>query len=157
MSSESNWETLIAIISDKFEVITEVIIDSDWLNTTVDDGPVQQVTQPCNDRKTSPAGITQFSNMSQISTAQHTQYTAILFCCSLHKVRMYLQLPLLQWGAGNVYLLSSILQLKFKHCRKPHCFNGVVDTFGQGSSFLYWLIIYCAQDWQSESMSESIL
>ena len=64
MSSESNWETLIAIISDKFEVITEVIMDSDWLKTTVDDGPVQQVTQPCNDWKTSPAGITQFSNMS---------------------------------------------------------------------------------------------
>ena len=30
--------------SDKFEVITEVIIDSDWLKTTLDDGPVQQVT-----------------------------------------------------------------------------------------------------------------
>ena len=26
----------------------------------------------------------------------------------------------------------SIVQLKGKHCRKPHCRNGVVDTFGQG-------------------------
>ena len=26
--------------SDKFEVITEVIMDSDWLKTTVDGGPV---------------------------------------------------------------------------------------------------------------------
>ena len=26
----------------------------------------------------------------------------------------------------------SVVQLKGKHCRKPHCRNGVVDTFGQG-------------------------
>ena len=25
----------------------------------------------------------------------------------------------------------SVVQLKGKHCRKPHCRNGVVDTFGQ--------------------------
>ena len=24
----------------------------------------------------------------------------------------------------------SVVQLKGKHCRKPHCRNGVVDTFG---------------------------
>ena len=24
----------------------------------------------------------------------------------------------------------SVVQLKGKHCRKPHCPNGVVDTFG---------------------------
>ena len=26
----------------------------------------------------------------------------------------------------------SVVQLKGKHCRKPHCRNGVVDMFGQG-------------------------
>jgi hypothetical protein len=28
-------------------------------------------------------------------------------------------------------LLLSVVQLKGKHCRKPHCRNGVVDTFRQ--------------------------
>ena len=28
-------------------------------------------------------------------------------------------------------LTLSVVQLKGKHCRKPHCHNGVVDTFGQ--------------------------
>ena len=28
----------------------------------------------------------------------------------------------------------SVVQLKGKHCRRPHCRNGVVDTFGQKSS-----------------------
>ena len=27
----------------------------------------------------------------------------------------------------------SVVQLKGKHCRKPHCCNGVVDTFGNGA------------------------
>jgi hypothetical protein len=27
----------------------------------------------------------------------------------------------------------SVVQLKGKHCRKPHCRNGVVDTLGQCS------------------------
>ena len=46
-----------------------------------------------------------------------------------HCAGTYLQLPLQQWGAGNVYPFS-VVQLKGKHCRKPHCRNGVVDTFG---------------------------
>jgi hypothetical protein len=29
-------------------------------------------------------------------------------------------------------LYLSVVQLKGKHCRKPHCRNGVVDTFEQG-------------------------
>ena len=45
--------------------------------------------------------------------------------------RTYLQLPLRQWDAGNVYLFI-VVQLKGKDCRKPHCRNGVVDTFGLG-------------------------
>ena len=28
-------------------------------------------------------------------------------------------------------LSLSVVQLKGKHCHKPHCRNGVVDTFGQ--------------------------
>ena len=28
-------------------------------------------------------------------------------------------------------LLLSVVQLKGKHCRKPHCRNGVIDTFGR--------------------------
>jgi hypothetical protein len=41
-------------------------------------------------------------------------------------------------------LPPSVVQLKGKHCRKPHCRNGVVGTFGLGfkeSTFQYskWL------------------
>ena len=34
-----------------------------------------------------------------------------------------------QWGAQQCLPLS-VVQLKGKHCRKPHCCSGVVDTFG---------------------------
>ena len=40
-----------------------------------------------------------------------------------------LQLPLWQWGAGNVYLLVLSIR-KVNITKKPHCRNGVVDTFG---------------------------
>ena len=36
------------------------------------------------------------------------------------------------------YLSLSVVQVKVKHCRKPHCRNGAVDTFRQGK-----LITYC--------------
>ena len=49
--------------------------------------------------------------------------------CRKHSAGIYLQLPLRQWGAGQCLSLSGV-QLKGKHCRKPHCRNGVVDTFG---------------------------
>ena len=42
--------------------------------------------------------------------------------------RAYLQLPLRQWGAGNVYLLL-LSSWKVNIAEKPHCRNGVVDTF----------------------------
>ena len=29
----------------------------------------------------------------------------------------------------------SVVQLKGKHCRKPHCRNGVVDTFEQKEQY----------------------
>ena len=43
--------------------------------------------------------------------------------------RTYLQLPLRQWGGVNGLPLSAV-QLKVKHCRKPHNRNGLVDRFG---------------------------
>ena len=30
-----------------------------------------------------------------------------------------------------------VVKLKGKHCREPHCRNGVVDTFGPGNFFSY--------------------
>ena len=42
----------------------------------------------------------------------------------------YLQLPLRQRGCRQCLPLS-VVELKGKHCRKPHCCNGVVDTFVQ--------------------------
>ena len=30
----------------------------------------------------------------------------------------------------------SVVQLKGKHCRKPHCRNGVVDMFGQSLAWV---------------------
>ena len=44
----------------------------------------------------------------------------------------YLQLPLGQWGAGNVYLLATEVALKGKYCQKPHFRNGVsVEIVGE--------------------------
>ena len=34
--------------------------------------------------------------------------------------------------ACQQYLPLSVVQLKGKHCRKPHCCNGVLDMFGHG-------------------------
>ena len=36
----------------------------------------------------------------------------------------------------------SVVQLKGKHCQKPHCCNGVVDTFGQGNICKYWSSLF---------------
>ena len=38
------------------------------------------------------------------------------------------QLPLWRWGDGNVYLLV-LSSRKVTIAKKPHCRNGVVDTF----------------------------
>ena len=35
-------------------------------------------------------------------------------------------------------LSLSVVQLKGKHCRKPHCRNGVVDTFWHWFQFQIW-------------------
>jgi hypothetical protein len=39
--------------------------------------------------------------------------------------------PITAMGCRQCLPLS-VVQLKGKHCRKPHCRNGVVDTFGLG-------------------------
>ena len=36
--------------------------------------------------------------------------------------------PIMAMGCWQCLSLS-VVQLKGKHCRKPHCRNGVVDTF----------------------------
>ena len=60
--------------------------------------------------------------------------------------QMYPQLPLRQWGAGNIYLLATVVQLKGKHCRKPHCCNETVGQFfcvGLGSMFYLLCLDSC--------------
>ena len=42
-------------------------------------------------------------------------------------------------GCRRQWLSLSVVQLKSKHCRKPHCCNGVVDTFRQDSFRLGYL------------------
>ena len=39
--------------------------------------------------------------------------------------------PITAMGCRQCLALS-VVQLKGKHCRKPHCHNGVVDTFEHG-------------------------
>ena len=41
--------------------------------------------------------------------------------------------PIMAMGCWQCLPLS-VVQLKGKHCRKPHCFNGIVDTFRLGCS-----------------------
>ena len=59
------------------------------------------------------------------------------------QARMYLQLPLRQWGRQCLPL--SVVQLKDEHCRKPHRLNGVVDTFGPSYNLV--------QTWQNMQVS----
>ena len=40
----------------------------------------------------------------------------------------------------------SVVQLKGKHCRKPHCSNGVVDTFEPCPyTYMYIWYTHCAK------------
>ena len=86
----------------------------------------------------------------------------LLWDCSWHALgillpymdrlaRTYLQLPLRQWGAGNVYLL--VLSSWKVNIAKNHCRNGVVDKFGlfiKTFQFFYWWKVY----WQSVQLFE---
>ena len=44
----------------------------------------------------------------------------------------------------KIFAVISVVQLKGKHCRKPHCRNGVVDTFGHDDyrTVIEFLILY---------------
>ena len=58
------------------------------------------------------------------------------YTCLYELAQTYLQLPLRQWGASLCLCLSlSMVQLRGKHWHwKPHCCNGVIDTFGPDMS-----------------------
>ena len=47
--------------------------------------------------------------------------------------------PIMAIGCQQCLPLS-VIQLKGKHCRKPHCHNGVVDTFFH-SCLNFWMVI----------------
>ena len=49
--------------------------------------------------------------------------------------------PIMAMGCRQC-LPHSVVQLKGKHCRKPHCHNGVVDTFGPVALFQIRFLIY---------------
>ena len=58
-------------------------------------------------------------------------------------------------------VLLSVVQLKGKHCRKPHCSNGVVDTFEPSvitffpiSKFFYKLIRFLLHSYIAKSDNE---
>ena len=44
-----------------------------------------------------------------------------------------------------------VVQLKGKHCRKPHCRNGVVDTVGHWSLTFDFFLIFQTKLWSSNS------
>ena len=49
----------------------------------------------------------------------------------------------------------SVVQLKGKHCRKPNCRNGVVDTFGQSFTIFYYTyilghVLMCTQNYHQK-------
>ena len=87
--------------------------------------------------------------------------------CKTVSARTYLQLPLLQRGAGNVYLLV-LPSWKVNIAKKPHCCNGVVDTLGlfilgmskvviciswlqSPAQFLHYTVFFKSQDLSNSS------
>ena len=64
-------------------------------------------------------------------------YVSVLFCmcipCMLDRYSPNVSTaPITAMGCRQCLPLS-VVQLKGKHCRKPHCRNGVVDTFGHST------------------------
>ena len=47
--------------------------------------------------------------------------------------------PITAMGCRQCLSLS-VLQLKGKHCRKPHCHNGVIDMFRQKPMYIYYVV-----------------
>ena len=94
-----------------------------------------------------PGKIIAFTARPEIqSKSQILRYGQRTFCLP-HRPKFFWFMPslgvhawtyLLDTAMGHWQFLSlSFVQLKGKHCRKPHCRNGVVDRFG-----LYSVIIY---------------
>ena len=70
--------------------------------------------------------------MSYISTIfSHPVWPEWIWVRLWDLARTYLKLPLNTAMGCRQCLPLSVVQLKGKHCRKLHCCNGVVDTFGQ--------------------------
>ena len=67
------------------------------VNAAVDNEPVLEVTQPCNDQKTCPAGITKWPNLP----VRCTQFTTISICHSLHIMLPFLELTHCQNGISG--------------------------------------------------------
>ena len=63
-----------------------------------------------------------------------------MLCFQASLARMKLQLPLQQWGAGNVYLSAG--QLRGKHYRHPIAATGVLDTFGRRVVSRYYFLLF---------------
>ena len=61
-------------------------------------------------------------------------YIICICRCSVQKGPNVSTTPVMAMGCRQCLPLS-VVQLKDKHCRKPHCRNGVVDTFG------LWLLV----------------
>ena len=68
-------------------------IVSNTLNAAVDNEPVLEVTQPCNDQKTCLAGITKSSNLP----VRCIQFTTIWICHSLHIMLPFLKTGINYW------------------------------------------------------------
>ena len=91
-----------------------------------------------------PGKIIAFTARPEIqSKSQILRYGQRTFCLP-HRPKFFWFMPslgvhawtyLLDTAMGHWQFLSlSFVQLKGKHCRKPHCRNGVVDRFGHGCS-----------------------
>ena len=73
--------------------------------------------------------------------AENCNLLDLLLSILTDMAEMYLQLQYTAIGCQQ-YLPPSVVQLKGKHCLKPHCLYGVLDTFGHA---VLWLvkIKYC--------------
>ena len=60
----------------------------------------------------------------------------ILVCCLVILCLNVSTTPITAMGCRQCLPLS-VVQLKGKHCRKPHCRNGVVNTFGPGETWYF--------------------
>ena len=80
------------------------------------------------------------SGFSDFATALHSfiwAYSFMKFAQNNHPTLLFgptcpnvSRTPITAMGCRQCSSLS-VVQLKGKHCQKPHCGNGVVDTFGQ--------------------------